>query len=246
MDFIHITDVHANKERLEVCTNALRQIRNYITEHSTSKKDAPPLLISGDFWDSTITNTENSGFTTYLSLMGELSEVTEIFMVSGTPSHEPKGSLDCFRAYGIHVFNETGVYAGDKYRIYAIPEPRKAEFSATSNKNLNEVILEDLRRSINFIKTDMSKHPYPINILMYHGDIKGSVLQNGMKVPETSYAMPPAWLKELNMDYIACGHIHMPQEVPGVPNCMYAGSIAPVNFGETHNAGFNLITIEEE
>lgn len=244
MKFIHIADLHADKTRLEPCLKVLHTLEDFIKENTSDKNGAPVLLVAGDFWHSTITNTKNSGFTEYLEAMERISKLTDVYMVSGTASHEPSGSLDCFTKLGITVFNTPGFIVKDNYRIFAIPEPRKSNYPASSNQEMVNAILSDLRNSIDSFKAEIKNSPTPINILLYHGEIKGTSYQNGIKVSETSYAMPPAWLEELGMDYIACGHIHMDMEVPGVTNCRYAGSCYPINFGETLDCGFNVINVE--
>lgn len=244
MKFIHIADVHANKNRLNYCLEALHQVRDYIFSHQLPREKIP-LLIAGDFWDNTITNTENSGFTKYLAAVKEIVDITDVYIVAGTAFHEPTGSSDVFESIGCTVFTECGYYHNGKYNIFAIPEPRKAEYSAKSTKELNEVILESLRRDIDKIKNWKTEYPAPVNILLYHGEVMGGVYDNGLKVPETSYAIPHNWLKELNMDYIACGHIHLPQQIEKAGNCYYAGSVYPVNSGEHHDAGFNIVEIVE-
>lgn len=244
MKFVHIADIHANKNRLEYCLNALGQIKEYISSHQCSK-DNIPLLIAGDFWDNTITNTESSGFTKYLTAVKDIVRITDVYIVAGTPFHEPSGSSDVFRSIGCTVFTEPGHCHTSKYNIFAIPEPRKAEYSAKSTKELNEAILKGLRNNIDEIKELKKKYPAPINILLYHGEIRGAVYDNSMVVPDTTYAMPYDWLKELDMDYIACGHIHLPQQIEKAGNCYYAGSVYPVNSGEHHDAGFNVVEILE-
>lgn len=245
LKFIHIADLHADRTRLEPCLKVLHTLRDFIKEN-TDENGAPVLLIAGDFWHSTITNTKNSGFTEYLEAMGEISDLTDVYMVSGTASHEPSGSLDCFTKLGIKVFNTPDFVVRDSYRIFAIPEPRKSNYTATSQKELTALILDDLRKTIDSFKEELTTTKVPINCLMYHGEIAGVQYQNGAHVPGSSYAMPGEWLKELNMDYIACGHIHMDLHMEKIGNCYYSGSCYPVNFGETLDCGFNLIEIEED
>lgn len=247
MKFIHIADLHANKQRLEPCMQVLESIKNYIIEHSNSKEDAPPLLIAGDFWDNTITNTENSGFSTYVEAMDSIIKRTEVYMIYGTPFHEPRGSLEIFRKMGAYIFSAPGTFTyKDKYSVYAMPEPRKSNYPALPHQELTKAILDDLRTNLDKFKIFKDSSKVPVNVMMYHGEIKGCTYQNGMRVADSSYAIPKNWLADLNMDYIACGHIHMPQEVEGVPNCYYSGSCYPVNYGEGHIAGMNIVEISEE
>ncbi|MDR1278807.1 MAG: hypothetical protein LBK02_08650, partial [Treponema sp.] len=48
-------------------------------------------------------------------------------------------------------------------------------------------------------------------------------------------------LADIGADYYALGHIHNPQQVGIARPAYYAGSIYPKNFGETHQAGFNVV-----
>lgn len=247
MKFIHIADLHANKQRLGPCMQVLETIDNYIVDNSNSKKDAPPLLIAGDFWDNTITNTENSGFSSYIEIMDSIIKHTEVFMIYGTPFHEPRGSLEIFKRMGAHVYSTPGIFTYEhKYTIAYLPEPRKSDYPALSQQDLTKAILNDLRTNLDQIKLLKDSYNIPVNVMMYHGEIKGCTYQNGMRVADSSYAIPKNWLADLNMDYIACGHIHMPQEVEGVPNCYYSGSCYPVNYGEGHIAGMNIVEILED
>ena len=88
MNFIHIADLHCNKERKKYCLEALSIIKDFV------KKTPSIILIAGDFWDSTITATENSGFVDFVKSVKELCELTDVIIITGTPSHEPAGSCE--------------------------------------------------------------------------------------------------------------------------------------------------------
>jgi exonuclease SbcC len=71
--------------------------------------------------------------------------------------------------------------------------------------------------------------------------VAGSVLQNDQTVERgTGIAITVDELNDTDADYIALGHIHKPQQVGNLP-AYYAGSIYPKNFGEAHQAGFNVV-----
>lgn len=73
------------------------------------------------------------------------------------------------------------------------------------------------------------------NILLIHGDI-GS---------ESNYLpLDIKALENLNMDYIALGHIHKPEKIR--KNIAYSGSPEPLDFGETGPRGFMKGNISKE
>ena len=91
-----------------------------------------------------------------------------------------------------------------------------------------------------FIK-NAPKDNYSYRIVVYHGEVKGAVYQNGVAASSPT-AIPKELLQSLNADYYAFGHIHKPQEV--FENAWYSGSACPKDFGETHDGCYNLVTIE--
>ena len=229
MRFIHIADLHASRERKEQCLTVLTKIKDYITSQSTS----PKLLISGDFWDSVITNTE--AFASFLNSLKQIISITDVYMIYGTASHEPDYSLQAFQELGAHIFRTKQFVDCGDFELVAIPEPRRTDYQAS--KNIELAINKDVA---DFISTLPPKQK--TRIVMYHGEIAGAQFDNG-EVIASKIAVQPAVLKKINADYYACGHIHLPQEV--FENCYYSGSCCPVTYGEHHIAGFNDITIEE-
>ena len=53
-----------------------------------------------------------------------------------------------------------------------------------------------------------------------------------------------SWLKKLDCDFLAGGHIHKADKVESVPNCYYLGSSPAKNMDELHDAALTVITIE--
>lgn len=239
MNFIHIADLHCNKERKKYCLEALSIIKDFV------KKTPSIILIAGDFWDSTITATENSGFVDFVKSVKELCELTDVIIITGTPSHEPAGSCDIFETFGAKVFKQNiftlinSRYG--KFELIAMPEPRKQDFVCFSD--INKAIQQNY---IDFINHIPERRDYP-RIAVIHNEIRSAIFQNSITIDESHpTAIPVALLKKINADYYACGHIHEPQRIPGVGECYYSGSIYPRNFGETHNGGFYSISIESD
>ena len=236
MNFIHISDLHCNKERKEYCLQALIKIKDFVQENPSV------ILVAGDFWDSTITATENSGFIDFVKAVKELCELTDVIIITGTPSHEPAGSCDIFETFGAKVYKQNTFSLIDsrygKFELIAMPEPRKQDF--INSADINKAIQQSY---INFSKSITNKGNIP-RIAVIHNEIRSALLQNSVKIDETHpTAIPVSLLKQMDADYYACGHIHEPQRIPEVGECYYSGSVYPRNFGETHSGGFYYVSI---
>lgn len=239
MRFIHIADIHASRERLPQTLHIL----NTLTERC-KEGDIDFILFAGDFWDSTITATKGSGFSDIIAAIRKLEKyVYRIFFIYGTPSHEPNGSLDAFKSDVVQVTNTMQFCGCDKFGIIAIPEPRRSEYIGKSAKEIDDLISETLKHFLRgqSHRKDTTCKDRPL-IVMYHGEVKGAVYQNGISA-SSSTAIPKELLQSLNADYYAFGHIHAPQEV--FKNAWYSGSACPKDFGETHDGCYNLVTIED-
>lgn len=228
MTFIHIADLHANRERSRYCLSVLDKLIA-----KSKELNRPVVLFTGDFWDCTMTNTEKSGFTEYVKKVDELSESADVYFIYGTPFHEPSGSLDVF-SRNCKVIKSNSIIKTEEYEIIAMPEPRKVNYGRDADKKIQSEYKE-------FIKSIPKEHDIQ-RIVMFHGEIYGARYQNGEKITSTS-AIPISLLKEACADYYALGHIHEPQEV--FDNAWYAGSSYPCNFGEKHDGCCNIVTIDK-
>ncbi len=238
MKFIHVADIHASRERLPQTLSIL----NTLTERC-KEGDIDFIIFAGDFYDSTITATKSSGFSDILEAKRELEKYTWLYFISGTASHEPNGCLDAFRSEKtliidsmldiLHPLEEETV------RIICIPEPRRSNYISTSMSETDKLINDDIERFIKGYK-ELQRQDY--TIVVYHGEVKGAVYQNGVSASSPT-AIPKKLLQSLNADYYALGHIHMPQEV--FKNAWYPGSACPKNFGEPHDGCYNLVEIKD-
>lgn len=235
MKFIHISDVHANRERID----AIKTVFDCIIDTVTNN-DVDFVLFSGDFWDSTITNTRASGFTDYITMVNKLSTLCKVIFIYGTPKHEPKGALDVFEAIGCTVIDTPQRIEIDTKSgcvdILAIPEPRRGDYVGLSTEETTKAINQSYIELAKNVKGD---NPF---IVAFHGEVAGSIYDNGIEA-KSSIQFPVNLFKEMKADYYAFGHIHLPQEV--FENAYYPGSPAPLDFGEKHDGVIHLVTIEE-
>lgn len=236
MRFIHIADIHASKERLTETLCILKTLRE---KAEAEKIDF--ILFAGDFWDSTITATKGSGFSDIVAAIRELEKVSDLIFIYGTPSHEPKGSLDVFSSEKTFVFDKMTSFVHKKTgcEIIAIPEPRRGDYIKSSPDETDKAINASLKEFINSRKITECKH----RVVMYHGEVGGAMYQNGITASSPT-ALNKSLLQSLKAEYYALGHIHLPQEV--LHNAYYSGSACPKNFGEIHDGGCNLVSIEKD
>ena len=236
MNFIHVSDVHSNRERLE----SVRKVFNCIYE-TVKKHNVDFVLFAGDFWDSTITNTKASGFTEYVEMVHALRQMCQVVFIYGTPRHEPKGALDVFSSIGCTVIDTPTRFTlsteKESVDILAIPEPRRGDYAGITTEETNSLILKSYIKLAEHRKKD---NPF---IVAFHGEVAGSQYQNGMEV-KSRIQFPVNLLKDMHADYYALGHIHLPQEV--FKNAFYPGSPAPVDFGEQHEGCIHLVELGEQ
>lgn len=233
---IHVSDVHANKDRIPVVRQVFDKLKITILQ-----EEVDAVVFSGDFWDSTITNTRASGFIDCVEMVYQLQKLCDIIFVMGTPRHEPEGSLEIFKSVGCFVFDKTErrlltLRNGKRLDILAIPEPRRGSYLGTSAEIDEQIKADFSKLSVH------KKEEYPF-LVVYHGEVAGALYQNGME-PQSTTAISKTFLKGFNADYIALGHIHMPQKI--LDNAYYAGSAAPKDFGEDHNGIFFVANLSDK
>lgn len=233
MKIIHIADIHASRERFPLVKKVFTTLINRVEEN-----DIDYVLFAGDFWDCTITNTEASHFTDYMSLMNKLSKKTHVIMIYGTPSHEPAGSLNCFSFCNADVIQSYSpcIVNYKDILVIALPEPR---LSLIKGNSLDEKYQEIKNEKENLLKElSQTERKNKHSICIFHGDVAGMKYQNGQIIPNSETAYTIDFLRSLNCEYYAGGHIHEPSLLEHGLNGGYSGSAYPLNFGETHDAGF--------
>ena len=258
MRIAHISDLHCCKEHQDEAQTSLKFLLEEI-----NKTPVDLVAIAGDTWDASMLNTEASGFNNFVSSIQNLADAAPVVMIYGTPSHDTDGSLEVFRKIKAKntitileaakpYFLENGkvveTSTAPEALIFGIPEPRKKYLLAnsTAGKEETESAIRDAMQKVCFLLAAKRREfPDLPCVMLYHGDIAGSSLQNDRTIERgTGIAISVDELSSIGADYYALGHIHKPQQVGTLP-AYYAGSIYPKDFGETHKAGFNLVEISD-
>ena len=253
----HIADLHCCREHQDEALKSLEFLGDTLRSNPVDL-----VAIAGDTWDASMLNTEASGFNDFVNAIQSLADIAPIAMIYGTPSHDTDGSLEVFRKikarHSITILEAAKPYflkdgeitdnaTGAAALIFGIPEPRKKYLLAnsTAGKEETESAIRDAMQKVCFLlAASRREHESLPCVMLYHGDIAGSSLQNDRTIERgTGIAISIDDLASIGADYYALGHIHKPQQVGTLP-AYYAGSIYPKDFGETHKAGFNLVKIE--
>lgn len=253
----HIADLHCCREHQDEALKSLEFLGDTLRSNPVDL-----VAIAGDTWDASMLNTEASGFNDFVTSIQKLANVAPVAMIYGTPSHDTDGSLEVFRKirsrHSITILEAAKPYflesgnivessANPEALIFGIPEPRKKHLlaNATAGKEETESAIRDAMQKVCFLLAAARReHEILPCVMLYHGDIAGSSLQNDRTIERgTGIAISIDDLASIGADYYALGHIHKPQKVGTLP-AYYAGSIYPKDFGETHKAGFNFVKIE--
>lgn len=129
------------------------------------------------------------------------------------------------------------VIGNNAVALAMIPSPNKyhlAKHQENHNETLSaEALLVDLVRA-QIAEARAEVGPEGRVIVVYHGTIRGCTLGNEQSMPAgADTAVPPGAF--IGADLVLAGHIHEPQEFTGSatgPKIVYAGAIAPLNWGE--------------
>lgn len=217
--FIHIGDIHLGlqfnfslsyekaRDRRRELWSSFERIVKYTEEN---KMDF--LFIAGDLF-------EERYFT-----LGDMKRVCEILkdikdvnviIVAGNHDILDKNSLynKVNWSENVSIFDKDGI---DK-KVY--PELNTVVYGYSWDK----VEIRENNLFENFTHEDKELN----RVLVIHGDISRESNYLPLNIEE---------LEDLDMDYIALGHIHKPEIIR--PNIAYCGSLEPLDFGETGPRGF--------
>ncbi len=100
-----------------------------------------------------------------------------------------------------------------------------------------------LRRIVTALTTDFGGDA--VNLVVAHGMVRGGKVGGGERDAQTSHE--DYWLDAsafpATASYVALGHLHLAQQLPGGPPIWYSGSPIQVDFGEA-GAGKHVLLVE--
>jgi DNA repair exonuclease SbcCD nuclease subunit len=268
MKIVCLSDVHFCKDHADEALASLKCVEDYAKNNPVDM-----IGIAGDLFDSATLNSENARLSEFINAIKRLGDTAPTAMVYGTPSHDVDGSLEIFKTitckYGITILDPGQAYflapmAGGIFPeseanrffnketrlaiVFGIPEPRKKYLLADTSVGKDETedaIREAMHKMCFLLAAKRRDYAALPCIVLYHGEVAGSTLQNDQTIERgTGISITIDDLCDIGADYYHLGHIHKPQRAGNLP-AYYAGSIYPKNFGETHQAGFNVVELTQ-
>lgn len=228
MKFVHIADMHfdipfttidrkgwGQTRRLEQ-RNVFKKIIEYI-----DKNNIEYLFISGDLYEHEYVRQSTIE---YINDLFKQINNTKIFISPG--NHDPYLKNSYYNKFqwndNVYIFtNEVGMYEETEVDIYGYG------FNGfyLNNSKIQEIEIQNKEK---------------INILITHGDLDASIVENK--------GYNPIFSKELNalgFDYVALGHIHKTNWQKNDKN-IYPGSTISLGFDELGNHGMIVGEIENK
>ncbi|MFQ6134930.1 MAG: exonuclease SbcCD subunit D [Nitrososphaerales archaeon] len=270
MKILHTADLHlgltfidavlgyraSEERRLDLLANFDRMVDKAIREEYDF------FLISGDIFQTT--NPSGRTFVDFSTRIGMLSDAgVQIVVIPGnhdipksTPSVNMTRGLAEARAPKFHLQSETP----DKPLILESRDGRKVGFlqipylspqsvvhleDVTSEGELAERYNAFIKERIDLLLEDRNLEDAAYRIILAHGTVAGA--SYGSERSFISFEIP-IWTQTLlrsGINYVAMGHIHLPQTILGGGCIYYPGSIERMTFGEEGQEK-KFITLEEE
>ncbi|MBS7650885.1 MAG: exonuclease SbcCD subunit D [Candidatus Bathyarchaeia archaeon] len=132
---------------------------------------------------------------------------------------------------------------GEKLRIFTLPYRHPIHVAAKIEKTqaakidfdreaIQAAYQTEIKRNIE-IFTKSGRRDAEVTILAGHLYVEGA--RRGSEkiyIVGEEYAIPPSILQRETFDYIALGHVHTHQRLPGEPPAVYSGSLERIDFSE--------------
>lgn len=264
MKILHTSDWHVGKvlkgqSRAEEHAAVLAEIVQI------ARTEQPDLvLVAGDLFDTSVPAPAATKLVT-----GALSTLrgtgAEVVAIAG--NHDNGAALDALRpwaeAAGIalrgtvrtaedHRLAGTTA-AGEPWRLVALPflshryAVRATELFELSAAEATQTYADHLRRMVEALTVDFGE-PGAVNLITTHLTVVGAKTGGGEREAHTiqTYAVP-ATIFPASAHYVALGHLHREQQVPGAAPVRYCGSPLAIDFGEGDNTpGVTIVEVSPQ
>lgn len=254
MKILHTSDWHVGKvlkghSRVEEHVAVLGEV----IEIATAER--PDLVIvAGDLYDTGAPHPDATKLVTR-ALSALRRTGAEVVAIGG--NHDNGPALDALRpwaeAAGITLLGTvrdtpddhviTGVTAGgERWRLVALPflsqryAVRATEMYELTAAEAAQTYADHIARLLDRLTADFAE-PGTVNLVTAHLTVVGAATGGGEREAHTvlGYAVP-ATVFPTSAHYVALGHLHRAQGVPGPCPIRYSGSPLAVDFGEEENS----------
>ncbi len=262
----HSADWHVRPQFWKEAQASLHVMRNHAAANGCDLFVFPGDLAHGAMQDS-----ERDVLDGLAAELQAFAEIAPVAIVYGY-RHDVRGSLEVFERlsslYPIRILRPGRAYylvegggitknldrlttASDKALLFGIPEPTKewlltGASGAMGKDDSDQVVRDLLRAHLLGLAAIRRQHSDLPCVLLYHGDVYGATTATGHSTEAgTELAVARDDLAAIGFDYGAFGHIHLPQQVKGLP-AYYPGKLYTGDWGERgYVPGCNIATLSD-
>ncbi|GAA4564444.1 exonuclease SbcCD subunit D [Planotetraspora kaengkrachanensis] len=262
MKILHTADWHVGKvlkgrPRIDEHRAVLREL-----VQAAREEDVDAVIVAGDVFDTSAPTPEAQSLV-MPTLMALREEGRDVVVLAG--NHDNPHLFDVYRpvlgALGIHVVgtfrrpDQGGTLSftarsGEPVRLAVLPflshryVVRAAEVLSGTAAEHNRDYAERVAMLIGALTGGFSADT--VNLVTTHGTLPGGKLGGGEREAQSIFSYYfEATAFPASTQYVALGHLHRRQQIPGACPIWYSGSPLAVDFGEERNSpGALLVTVE--
>jgi exonuclease SbcD len=254
MRIAHVADIHwgfgypgpTPSSRHEDITNTANWVASRIVDVGCDLT-----LVAGDlFKDANVfINRASKEITTTVNWLRYLAEYMPVVVISGTPSHDAVAAYEIIKQMQIpdlYIVTTPQVIKHGSAAIACIPGMNRTsfaksdEYKSKSAHEVHQAMTDAITQLSMALRAECDR---PINILMTHLTAEGA--DKGFD--DLIMQHEPILKKEAMMGYdlVCLGHIHRPQQIPGVL-AYYPGTIERLSFkDEGVKTGFYIHDVDD-
>lgn len=210
------------------------------------------LLLSGDVYDSSVTNAEAIGL--YNEAVTAVCRELGVPMIVIAGNHDSAARLsscrELLKAAGLHVTGrlerdvEPVLLDGGKIAVYSLPFFNREEVSALFPEKRKEI------RSMETAMLTVCDHirqtmdPSRFNIVLSHSLVVNAELSESDRSARVGFATAVSKSVFDGFDYVALGHIHKPQVIDD--HIRYSGSPLQYSFGSEEKQEKGVVLLDTD
>jgi len=254
MKILHTSDWHIGKV-LKGQPRTEEQIAALAAVVEAAHAERPDVIImAGDLFDNGAPTPEATKIVTR-ALSALRKTGAEVIVVAG--NHDNGPALDALRSWaeaaGVTLRGRisdrpadhivSGVTkSGEAWRCLALPflsqryAVRALDMFELTQAEAHSTYADHLARLLTAIAEEGFRDPAAVNLVIAHVTVVGAAMGGGEREAHTilGYAVPTTVFPS-HAHYVALGHLHRAQTMPGHCPVRYSGSPLPIDFGEQDN-----------
>jgi exonuclease SbcC len=264
MRCIHFGDVHFDAATADRALASLA-----VVAETGERERVSAFVLAGDLYHRGIQNSAAARFPDLLAAIGRLLNIAPVVAIYGTrTTHDIPGCYDvltkltgkgdhnfvmlqpgevCYKDTFNDCIHGNFIQGQTDLMFLGLPEPSKewllAGHDGLSAEESAERVKVALRKILLGMGAARVEHSEIPAVMLYHGAVEGATLANGQLL-EGGIALGREDLALVGADYYAMGHVHLAQQIPGLP-AYYSGSAFPVDWAEVDQKCCNLVEIEK-